>query len=493
MRTRHDSQTGLIEIPQSEGLHGEPFSLRKIKRLLTFFGPAALLASLAIGAGETILVTGVGAWAEYGLLWLVLVGVLVKAVFVTYLLGRYTAVSGQYIGHSLVGLPGPRGWLILTLIVIELVGLSLALTAVAKPCGNLVVFLLEGALPQAVSSTLWENLVTTLFLGAAMALSLTMSYDGLERQQIVICGVLVCGTVLGTWMVWPSISGILIGTLSVGSLPDVPDWGPPAARNDYWLNLVTVFGYVGGTISAYLAYSNWVGIRGWGITSHPEIARIRDRSQNGFRIDYLSDSPIEVQRMQVLLKPLRWDVAMGAVVLFIVTASFMIAGAIVLYPRHQILPGNAFDLLTSQSAIWAEIHTGLVPVYHVAVLASLWGTLATIPEAVTRVTHEFLSAVWKSFETFPYKALQTIIVVWFFAASCVWIWSDISFALLTQIVAMFTTNLGVGLLGITSIYLNYKLPPPYRARGWVVCGAVVSTVVLMLAFTASAIGVLGKI
>lgn len=487
-----DPTSDTIRIPEPAGGYAESFSFRKLLRLLKFFGPAALLASLAIGAGETILVTGVGAWAEYGLLWLILVSVLVKGVFVTYLLGRYTAVSGQYIGHSLVNLPGPRGWLILTLIGVELIGLSLALTAVAKPCGNLVVYLVEGILPAGISSPFWENLVTTLFLGCAMALSLITSYEGLERQQIIICGILVGGTILGTLMVWPSVSGILLGTLSVGQLPDAPEWGPPAARNDYWLNLVTVFGYVGGTMSAYLAYANWVGLRGWGITAHPDIQRIRDRSDTAPRIDYLSGDPIETKRMRALLTPLRWDVAMGAVVLFIVTASFMIAGAVVLYPRHQILPGNAFDLLTRQSSIWAQIHRGLVPVYYIAILASLWGTLATIPEAVTRVAHEFFSAVWKPFATFPYRGLQSIIVLWFFISSCVWIWSDISFDLITQIVAMFTTNLGIGLLGAAAVYLNFRLPPPYRTRGWVLTCGVIATMILMLAFTGSAIGLLGK-
>ena len=42
---------------------------------------------------------------------MVLLSCLVKGVFFTYLIGRYTAVSGELIGHRLVRLPGPRGWL----------------------------------------------------------------------------------------------------------------------------------------------------------------------------------------------------------------------------------------------------------------------------------------------------------------------------------------------------------------------------------------------
>ncbi|MCY4545183.1 MAG: hypothetical protein OXD39_08095, partial [Gemmatimonadetes bacterium] len=128
----------ILSIPEPTGVYTEPWSWKKFKHMLGFFGPAALVASMAVGAGETILVTGVGAWAEYGLLWLILLSVLVKGVAVTYLLGRFTAVSGQPFGRMLAKLPGPRGWFILTLLTIELLALSIALTAVAKPCGNLV-------------------------------------------------------------------------------------------------------------------------------------------------------------------------------------------------------------------------------------------------------------------------------------------------------------------------------------------------------------------
>ena len=84
---------------------------------MAVFGPAAIVASVSIGAGETIVVVRTGAWARYDLLWLVLLSCIVKGVFLTYLLGRYTAVSGEYLGHRLVRLPGPRGWLLLMIMI----------------------------------------------------------------------------------------------------------------------------------------------------------------------------------------------------------------------------------------------------------------------------------------------------------------------------------------------------------------------------------------
>ena len=482
----------ILSIPEPTGVYTEPWSWKKFKRMLGFFGPAALVASMAVGAGETILVTGVGAWAEYGLLWLILLSVLVKGVAVTYLLGRFTAVSGQPFGRMLAKLPGPRGWFILTLLTIELLALSIALTAVAKPCGNLVVHIFTDSLPVGPTDTFWENLITTVFLGLAIGLSLLTSYDILEKQQIIICGILVTGTIVATIIVWPSIDAILFGTMSIGNLPAAPDWAPSAARNDYFLNLVTVFGYVGGTLSTYLAYSGWVAHRGWGLTGNPVMKRLGDRIDGTLKINYLREDATQVKRMRVLLSPLKWDVSMGALVLFIVTAAFMIAGAVVLYPRQTVLPGNAWDLLTRQSSIWAQIHAALIPVYYVAILAALWGTLATIPEALTRFAHEFLTAVWPRFASYSYRRLQAFIVIWFFISSSVAIWSDITFDLITQIVALLATNMGVGLVCFAAVYLNFKLPPAYRTRPAMLVLGVVSTVVLLSAFVVSAAGMLQK-
>ena len=71
-------------IPPATGLFAEPWSAGKVRRLLAMFGPAAIVASVSIGAGETIVVVRAGAWAGYGLLWLVLLSAVVKGVFVTY-------------------------------------------------------------------------------------------------------------------------------------------------------------------------------------------------------------------------------------------------------------------------------------------------------------------------------------------------------------------------------------------------------------------------
>ena len=135
MKTEETENIEKIDIPPVTGPYNEPWSIKKIIALASVFGPAAIVASVSIGAGETIVVVRAGAWAGYNLLWLVLLSCVVKGIFVTYLLGRYTAVSGEYIGHRLVKLPGPRGWLLIAIVILEMVGAPLAWVPIAKPCG----------------------------------------------------------------------------------------------------------------------------------------------------------------------------------------------------------------------------------------------------------------------------------------------------------------------------------------------------------------------
>ena len=136
-----------VDVPPPGGVFAEPWSGRKLLGLLAVFGPAAIVASLSIGAGETIVVVREGAWAGYGRLWLVLLSAVVKGVFVTYLLGRYTAVSGEPLGNRLARFPGPRGWLPLTIIALEMIGAPLIWVPIAKPCGDLIQYIAGGALP----------------------------------------------------------------------------------------------------------------------------------------------------------------------------------------------------------------------------------------------------------------------------------------------------------------------------------------------------------
>lgn len=408
------------------------------------------------------MVTGLGAWAGYDLFWLLVASIAIKGVFVTYFIGRYTAVTGLPISHRLVELPGPRGWLLMAVVVVELGLVSMGMTVVAKPCGNLVAYVLSDVLPHSPGFSFWENSFASVLLGAALVCGLLSGYYALERQQIVICGILVAGTLAAMVMVGPDLWKLLVGGVSVGHLPAAPAWAPAAARDSYYINIATVFGYVGGSLSGYLAYSQWIALHGWGLTGHPEVMRLRENRGRAMNIDYLPDDPQQARRMNTLLAPLRWDIALGAVTLLVVTGAFMSSGAEVLYPRRQVLSGDAFELLTKQASIWRHIHEQLVPVYYVVVVAALWGTLATVPEAFCRVSHDFIGTIWPRFRTVSLGRFQAAVSVWMFLSAMVWMWTGVTFDLLTQVSAFFSLSLGMSIVCLAAVYFNARLPRLYR-------------------------------
>jgi Mn2+/Fe2+ NRAMP family transporter len=81
-----------------------------LRTIVLFFGPGAIIASLTVGSGETVLASRLGAVFGYAILWLVVVGALAKGSII-YLSNRYIVLTGE---HPMSGLakaiPGPRGW-----------------------------------------------------------------------------------------------------------------------------------------------------------------------------------------------------------------------------------------------------------------------------------------------------------------------------------------------------------------------------------------------
>ena len=464
-----------VTVPPLSGVYTEPWSLKRIVALLSVFGPAAIVASVSIGAGETIVVVRAGAWAGYELLWLVLLSVVVKGVFVTYLVGRYTAISGEYIGHRLVRMPGPRGWLLILLMLAELSVAPLAWVAMAKPCGDLVHHLLIAPAESVLGETTWENAITTGFIALAMLFGIRLSFERLEKQQLAICGILVTGTILGTLLVRPDFVKALFGSISVGHVPEFPEWAPEDAIKHPMLTMATAFGYVGGGVFTYLAYSSWVGLHGWGLSAHRDIERIRDHAFASDEIDYLPEDPQQVALLRQSVGPLRWDVGMGAVVLFIVTGAFMVSGAAVLFPLQTRFEG--WSLLTNQAHVWANIHASLVWIYYVCIVAALWGTLQALPEIYARVVSEFAEAVWPDRE-WNFERLKRLICVYMFTIATIIIWLDVPFNTLIQIAGFILANLAIAILMPAALYLNFELPPAYRTRPVILVGALISAVVL---------------
>lgn len=89
-------------------------------------GPGLIIAGSIVGSGELIATTKTGAQAGISLLWLVIIGCLIK-VFVQIELGRYTISHGETTLAALDRVPGPRfrvRWIVWYWLLMMLVGLG---------------------------------------------------------------------------------------------------------------------------------------------------------------------------------------------------------------------------------------------------------------------------------------------------------------------------------------------------------------------------------
>jgi hypothetical protein len=175
-------------------------------------------------------------------------------------------------------------------------------------------------------------------------------------------------------------------------------------------------------------------------------------------------------------------VALGAIVLFVVSASFMIAGAEVLSGGEHGRTFEGWSLLTDQGQIWHSIHPALVWVYYVCVLAALWGTLQSYPEIYSGVTHEFLTAIWPE-RSIHFRGVQQFVCGYVLLTAVPLVWSHVRFDTLVNVVSFLATTGGVALAMLAALYLDFQLPPKYRTRKWMLAAGFASAAIL-LAITA---------
>ena len=424
-------------------------------KCLKKIGPGAIVASATIGAGETVLAVRAGAWGGYSLLWLILLATVTKSLLTLYMLGRYSAVSGQSVIEKLVDFPGPRGWLLWVILSLETLVAPLVFVVIAVPCGRI--------LSQVLSSlgvSLSYEWLAMIFVSLAIGVGMIQQYETLEKSQLIVCLILLVGTVTATILVGPDLKEIAKGFFRFGYVPAYPEWVPPqVSSRSPLLEMAAVFGYAGSIPMNYMVYSNWILIKGWTV------------KKTG-------------------LGPLRWDVGFNASLVLVVTAAFMVAGAAILSPLHRIPKG--FDLLTEQAQIFGQISSMMIPLYYVTILTALWGTLNALPDIYARGAHSFLRQLIPRTGNLQYRQVMTVFGLVMLVVTWVLIWVGTTPIILIDLVALFSTNLGVGLVCVAAVWLDWQLPTERRSSRLLWWATVLSAIIINLMTILSAREVLGK-
>ena len=122
----NDGAPGPMDTDAASGIKDPP---RTMGGYLTALGPGMIIAGAVVGSGELIATTKVGAQAGIWLLWLIIVGCVIK-VFVQIELGRHTISHSETPLAALDKVPGPRArvnwiiwyWLVMMIVLLGTIG-----------------------------------------------------------------------------------------------------------------------------------------------------------------------------------------------------------------------------------------------------------------------------------------------------------------------------------------------------------------------------------
>jgi Mn2+/Fe2+ NRAMP family transporter len=194
----------LIAVPEA------PPELRRrrmgLRAFLTYFGPGAIIASLTVGSGESILASREGAVFGYAILWAVIIGAIAKGALV-YASNRYITVVGEHPMTRFARVfPGPRGWFAVLLAVICFLSFPGWASGLAVALGGYLEKLGAG------NGLFWA--IGLLLIAAAI--SFAGGYGLLEKTQIAIVAAMVVLVLVAVFVVDPDWGGVLGGFVPGG-------------------------------------------------------------------------------------------------------------------------------------------------------------------------------------------------------------------------------------------------------------------------------------
>ena len=428
---------------------------RNPRRHLRYFGPGAILASVTIGTGETVLASRGGALFGYTLLWCFLLAAILKGI-PTYSGLRFLTLTGYHPAVFWTRLRGPRGWLPMFMALASVGTLMGIVGALPKFLATLVAHTL-GAGPSSPAYGLILNaLATALLMGCAL-LALRSSYLFLERSQAIVV-LFFLAFIVGAFLAVQPGLGTILKHFLLPSLPSYPDWAslkyPDVVRRGSWVEVMTYLGLIGGSGSDYLGYLSFVREKGWGLAG---AARPADTAPDRFP----RPSPEEVRRGKFWLRAPRLDVILsfGCVVAF--TTVFLVLGAAILAPA-ELVPNDA-EILTVQARFLTRLHPALFPLYVLGVFMVFLGTLYGTFEIQARALTECLHALRPQRAAWALGSLRRRLILGSIVAGLAFIWIDWSPLMVLTPASILSGVFACGLCSLAMAWVECEyLPLEFR-------------------------------
>jgi len=465
---------GKISYPEPEKVLNEKPSFKKYLKYLLFFGPGAIVASMTIGQGQLILGPQIGAWAKFGLLWLITANI--ASYIFCYIGTRFTMLSGINI-MDIFSYKTRKGWFNWLILIIVMIFLPIFTATIITTVGQSLAWIITGS----VDTVLYLVFGIGICLLAAF-LILYAKYKFLEFVQAFFIVVLGVGAVISAVLVLSSVTNVdyidmFASFFKIGNTPSYPIWVDNVAGFTKTPVPMLMLGYLGTlTISMIplVGYFGWIKIKRWGIfkdKKDPE--KFEDEQFKAFKKDkgnitFLPETSDEIKKSKKLMIPLKIDLAIAFLVVSVVSAAYVICGRFLLGPQADgsyLLPNN-IDLIKQQAVIFTNLSPILKPLFQISVFFAFFGTIYAGFEAAARMVRQTSKNIIPKIGAMRYKRYLTFLILYvlgFGIPLSIMIYKGLSFMLILSVTLLFIGVICVLLYGVAVVYMSQKvLPEKYK-------------------------------
>lgn len=312
----------------------------------------------------------------------------------------------------------------------------------------------------------WGAVILTIVL----AITTLGGYSTLERIQLVIVAAMMLGAAVTLFLYHPDWLALLRGAFVPQSF-EYPAWlgtaYPDIAAQPVWVETTRYVGVIGGSGFDYMAYTSYVRDKAWG--------QAAEGPASAARLAEIAGQPTHPV-CQWLRAPLV-DCSLSFLVIIVFSAVFVVAGTIILGPRHEI--PHEQNLLGLQSAFVTRIHPWLLPLYVAGALLAMLGTLYGTLEIACCIAAEITRSVSREFAVAHARRIRRTTLVWcalvaytILAWLCIYQLTGANGRprLLLSILTpanLLTGVLGCGIFCVLILWMDQRfLPRPLRLPKW---------------------------
>ena len=473
--------------------------------ILRQIGPGLIIAANIVGSGELIMTTKTGASAGIVLLWLILLGCMVK-VFVQLELGRFTISSGETTLTALNRVPGPRSrrlnwvvalWFIMALATVGqlggIVGGVSEAVAVTIP--------IYGDYQDAVRIPSAENIVSYAEIQASDPSSTQLSWvaDDLQKlsqkdalleqarktasavgdQRAELFAELKEMTTRATWdnRIWAVIIGLFTAvTLFLGRYRFIQNfsvvlvvsftfitignvialqWTPYALdSSDIMRGLSFGLPERAGAITIALATFGAIGVGASELVMYPYWCLEKGYAK---AVGPKDESDAWLTRAKGWIRVMKYDALASMVIYTLSTVAFFLMGAAVLHSVGRNPDNHRLVITLAESYVPVFGDFGKILLLGGAI-AVLYSTYLVANASNSRVFADFTAVIGLSDRRLESKQRQFLVGAFSFALPliCVVVYLLVTAPVLLMIIGGICQSLLLPVLGVSSLYFRYR-------------------------------------